>query len=47
TTRSNDLYWKYKLPKAKHTVTIKVFNPDSKYEAHSFDYIVYSDKAGK
>ncbi|MBS1918477.1 MAG: ADP-ribosylglycohydrolase family protein [Bacteroidetes bacterium] len=47
TTRINDLCWKYNLPKGKHTVTIKVFNPDSKYEAHSFDYIVYSNKAVK
>jgi hypothetical protein len=47
TTRSNDLCWKYNLPKGKHTITIKLLNPDSKYQVHSFDYIVYSDKAVK
>jgi hypothetical protein len=44
TTRRHDLCWKYLLPKGKHTVSIKVLNPNDNYEVQSADYIVYSDK---
>ncbi len=47
TTRRHDLCWKYLLPKGKHTVSIKVLNPNDNYEVHSSDYIIYSDKPFK
>jgi hypothetical protein len=47
TTRRHDLCWKYLLPKGKHTVSVKVLNPNDNYEVHSSDYIIYSDKAVK
>ena len=48
TTRRLELFWHYELPKGKHTVNIKVLNPDSKYVLNAYHYIVFSDKrAGK
>jgi hypothetical protein len=44
TIRRHDLCWKYLLPKGKHTVSIKVLNPNDNYQVQSADYIVYSDK---
>lgn len=44
TTRRLEIAWKYPLPKAKHTVMVKVLNPDNKYEIRGFEYIVFSDK---
>jgi len=44
TTRRYDLFWKYPLTKKKHSVSIKVLNPDDKYELRSWQYIVLSDK---
>jgi len=43
TIRRNELFWKYPLPKGRHTVRVKVLNPDDRYNLHSDDYIVYSD----
>jgi len=44
TVRRHDLCWKYLLPKGKHTVKVKVLNPNDNYELHSTDYIIYVDK---
>ncbi len=44
TTRRNELFWKYPLPNKKHTVTIRVLNPDDHYRLSAIDYIVFSDK---
>jgi hypothetical protein len=44
TTRRYELYWKYQLPKQKHTVQIKILNPDPNNEVKISDIIVYSDK---
>jgi hypothetical protein len=44
TTRRLELFWKYELPKGKHSVNIKVLNPDPKYSMNSSYYIVFSDK---
>lgn len=45
TTRRLELFWNYSLPKQKHTVSIKVLNPNNEYELKSHNYIVFSDKA--
>jgi len=42
--RRHDLFWKYQLPKGKHTVKIELDTPSDKYMLRSWDYIVYSDK---
>jgi hypothetical protein len=44
TTRRHELFWKYELPKGKHTINIKVLNLDSKYTLNTSYYIVFSDK---
>jgi hypothetical protein len=44
TTRRYELYWKYQLPKQKHTVQVKILNPDPNNEVKISDLIVYSDK---
>jgi ADP-ribosylglycohydrolase. len=41
--RRYDLFWKYQLPKGKHTVKIVVNNPHPEYELRTWDYVVYSD----
>ena len=46
-TRRHELFWKYPMPKQKHSVTIKVLNPDDKYDLHCSSYIVFSDKSAK
>jgi hypothetical protein len=43
-TRRLELFWQYELPKGKHTVNIKVLNPDSRYSLNAYRYIVFSDK---
>ena len=45
TTRKYDLFWKYQLPKQKHTVRIKLLNPSDKQTIRFDEVIVYSDKA--
>lgn len=42
--RKNDLFWKYQLPKGKHTVTVRVNEPDERYVLRSFEYVIYSDQ---
>ncbi len=44
TSRRLELFWKYQLPNGKHSVSVKVLNPDSDYVLSSSDYIVYGDK---
>ncbi len=41
TARKYDLFWKYSLPNKKHTVTIKILNPNSGCEVNTMDYIIY------
>lgn len=43
TRRRLEFFWKYGLPKQKHTVRIKVLNPNKDYELNSWHYIVFSD----
>lgn len=44
TTRRYELCWQYQLPKAHHTVKLKIANPSTMYEIRLGDVIVYSDK---
>ncbi|MBS1562735.1 MAG: hypothetical protein JST39_00045 [Bacteroidetes bacterium] len=44
TTRRLEVSWKYPLPKGKHTVQVKILNPDNRYEIRGLAYIVFSDK---
>lgn len=44
TTRRHELCWKYDLPKARHTVLLKILNPSKKYEFKTGEAIIYSDK---
>jgi hypothetical protein len=43
TTRRHDLFWKYQLPKANHTLTFKWLNPQPNAAVNFRDAIVYSD----
>ncbi|GHV50777.1 hypothetical protein FACS1894181_11780 [Bacteroidia bacterium] len=43
TTRRHDLFWKYQLPKGKHTVTFKWLNPEEGVSINFRDALVYSD----
>ena len=47
TTRRLEVAWKYPLPKGKHSVRVKVLNPDDRYEIRGLAYIVYSDAPAK
>ena len=49
TTRRHDICWKYQLANKKHTIRIKVLNPNKDYELNATEYLVYGDKrkAGK
>lgn len=42
-TRRVDLFWKYLLPKGKHTFTFKWLNPDGKSTVRFTDAIIYTD----
>lgn len=44
TTRRLELTWKYPLPKGKHTVLVKIANPDNRYEFRNLEYIVFADR---
>ncbi len=44
TTRSNELAWKYQLPKGKHAVRMKILNPSTEFSVKSSQAIIYSDK---
>lgn len=43
TTRRYEVCWKYQLPKQKHTVRVKLLNPDEKEPVRLHSYIIYSD----
>jgi hypothetical protein len=47
TTRRHEMAWNYQLPKQKHTVRLKLLNPDEKYHVHLQDVILYSDQPAK
>lgn len=49
TTRRYELFWKYQLPSQKHSVRVKLLNPDKSNPIHVEDVILYADKpvAGK
>ncbi len=47
THRRHELFWKYQLPKGKHTVRVKLLNPDSEFSVRMTDVTVYSDKPFK
>ena len=44
TTRRFEICWKYDLPKAKHSVRLKILNPSAEKELKIYEAIVYSDK---
>jgi len=44
TTRRHELFWKYPLDNKKHSVQIKVLNPNENYELNAWEYIVYDNK---
>ncbi len=43
TVRRHELFWKYQLPKGKHTVTFKWLNPTSEASVRFSEALVYSD----
>jgi len=43
TTRKNEIFWRYQLPKGKHTVQVVIINPKEGYQVRASDYIIYSD----
>ncbi|MDR1558032.1 MAG: ADP-ribosylglycohydrolase family protein [Tannerellaceae bacterium] len=43
TTRRHDLFWKYQLPKGKHTVTFKWLNPQEGASVNFGEALVYTD----
>jgi hypothetical protein len=44
TTRRYELCWKYQLPKAKHSVRLKILNPSKEYPVRATEAIIYSDQ---
>lgn len=46
TTRRHELCWKYKLPERKHTIELRLRNPDPKNPVRIQDIIIYSSKSG-
>lgn len=44
THRRYDLFWKYQLPKGKHTVRVKLLNPDSEHVVRMNEVLVYNDQ---
>jgi hypothetical protein len=43
TTRRHELFWKYQLPKGKHTVRIKLLNPSPEHDLKAWEVLLYSD----
>ncbi|HEY8999831.1 MAG TPA: ADP-ribosylglycohydrolase family protein [Mucilaginibacter sp.] len=43
TTRRQEICWKYQLSNKKHSVKVKVLNPNNDYVLNSSEYLVYSD----
>jgi hypothetical protein len=44
TTRRYDIAWRYQLPKAKHSVKLKILNPSIENVVRVSEAIIYSDK---
>jgi len=44
TTRRLEVSWKYPLPKGRHSVLVKILNPDDRYDLRNLEFIVLSDK---
>jgi hypothetical protein len=44
TTRRYDIAWNYLLPKAKHTVRLKILNTSSEHKINVQDALIYSDR---
>jgi len=44
-TRRYELFWKYGLPNKKHSVLIKIVNPNDDYKVNASGYVLYNDKA--
>jgi hypothetical protein len=47
TLRRHELFWSYQLPKGKHTVRVKVLNPDTEHTLHLESILVYGDQPRK
>lgn len=45
--RKNTPFWKYQLPKGKHTVQLKVLNPSQNVFIHLDNAVIYDDKPNK
>jgi hypothetical protein len=43
TTRRLEMTWKYPLKKGRHSVMVKILNPDARYDLRNLEYIVFSD----
>lgn len=39
-----DLFWKYQLPKGKHSVSFRWLNPDNNVSVNFVDAVIYSDR---
>jgi hypothetical protein len=44
TSRRHDLFWKYQLAKGKHTIRVKVLNPNPEYTIRMTNLITYDNK---
>jgi ADP-ribosylglycohydrolase len=44
TARRHELFCKYGLQNKKHTVTVKILNPNGDYVVNATDYVFYTDK---
>ncbi|MBK6978094.1 MAG: hypothetical protein IPH28_14185 [Cytophagaceae bacterium] len=42
--RRHEIAWKYELPKGKHTVKLKLLNPDKELDIRLWDILIYSDQ---
>ncbi len=42
--RRHELFWKYQLPKGKHSIKIKLLNTDPGFKLHLADIILYQDQ---
>lgn len=47
TQRRYDLFWEYQLPKGKHTLRVKLLNPDAGHVVRMTDLLVYGDQPVK
>ncbi len=47
TTRRHEIAWKYDLPKAKHSVRLKILNPSNDHAVQGVQVIIYSDQPVK